>query len=410
MKKKTYFLAIMVFSIGVLMLMGSSYSLIVNNITSNETYGFNVANFNVEFTDNTKISISGIPMDDKDGMAKSREFTFTVANNSDYDVNYRLDIIENSVVKMDEVIHYAYSLNDSPYSNVLSLKDYFTINQNQVLKVNNIDTYKVKMWLSIDADENYMNKMFSASIMLSATQNDSKYASSVIEKLALNNQDGVKKIGDDYRYNSSSNNYLWFNCQDGFTRGEDYCEKWQIIGSFKNKSEKALQEYPSLKIVSTKIYEEVPFNNEDQNGNYNNSYIASFANGAYYDKLNNDAKKLILKGKWHIGNINSDNYNEVLSKEKENVFYGYVGLINVSDYLFLKDNVFFNKENIMLLNKKNNNVMVLNDTLNEGNNLSLYSFLPCIYLRSDVSIISGDGSINNPYEITIKYPMNYLNN
>ena len=109
--KKTYILATIVFSIGIIMLFGTSYSLITNSVISNETYGFNVANFDVEFMDNTKISISGIPTEDEDGLKNGKEFSFTVSNNSDYDVNYRIDIIENGSTNMGNVIHYVYSIN-----------------------------------------------------------------------------------------------------------------------------------------------------------------------------------------------------------------------------------------------------------------------------------------------------------
>ena len=405
MNKKVSIIAILVFFVGVLMLFGSSYSLI-NNVTSNETYSFDVANFDVEFSDNTKITISGIPMDDNEGIEKSPEFTFTVANKSEYDVNYRLDILEKSSIEMSDVIHYAYSLNNSNYSKAYSLKDYYTINQNKVLKTGEIDTYKVKMWLSIDADESYMNKVFSATILLDATQNEYKYATNVLEKLASNNQDDVIKTDDGYRYSKYGNNYIWFNCEDGFTRGEDYCEKWLIIGSFQNKSEKSIQEYPSLKIVSTKSIDDISFNNEEKNGDYNNSYIETYANGYFYDNLNTDSKKYILRAKWNIGNTSSTNYQEALLDEKKKEFYSNIGLVNVSDYLYFSENDFL-PNNTLLLNKNNNQVTVKNEKLLYSDSLLSYTFVPCIYLRSDVSIIAGDGSLNNPYEISIKYPMNY---
>ena len=144
------------------MLLGTSYSLITDSVVSKETYGFEVANFNVEFLDDTKITISGVPLDDTNGFNKSKEFSFTITNNSDYDVNYRLDILENGNTNMGEVIHYAYSVNDSEYSKIYNLGDNYTIKQNKVLGVNAIDTYKIKMWLSDEADESYMNKTFSA--------------------------------------------------------------------------------------------------------------------------------------------------------------------------------------------------------------------------------------------------------
>ena len=391
------------------MLLGSSYSLMTGNVTSKESYGFEVANFNVEFLDNAKISISGIPMDDEEGIKNSKEFSFTVTNNSDYDVNYRLDIIENGNTNMGEVVHYVYSLNDSEYSEIYTLSKNYTVKQNKVLQVNTIDTYKIKMWLSDEADESYMNKSFSGTISLMATQNEYKYATNVIEKLASNNQDGLKNVNGEYRYSTKNSlNYIWFNCQEGFTKGETYCEKWRIIGAFNNHKENSLEEYKVLKIVSSNIYDKVAFNNEEKNGDYDNSYIESFANGSYYDKLNDDAKKYILRAKWNIGNVSGNAYEEVLKSEKEGKsYYGNIGLLNISDYLYLQGESYFNDDNILLLNKKDGKISIINKILDIGKDNENYGFLPTVYLRPDISIISGDGSMDNPYEIGIKFPMNY---
>lgn len=410
MKNKTYILAIIVFSLGVIMLLGSSYSLITGNLVSEETYSFDVSNFDVQFSDNKKISIAGIPESDEDGLKNSNEFSFAVTNNSNYDVNYRIDILLDNLSDISNVIHYVYALNDDNYSNVLSLKDNITIKQNKILKVGSSDIYKIKMWLSIDADETYMNKTFSANINLIATQNEYKYASSVIEKLYNNRQDGVVKSVDDYRYSSKdSPNYIWFNCDDGYTKGDDYCERWQIIGSFKNKTEKANEEYYMLKLINTNFVSDLAFNNSERNGDYNESYIETFANGSYYDRLSERDKSYTLKARWNIGSTDAVSFEMSLNNEKAKIYYSNIGLLNVSDYLFLKDNSFFKNDNILFINKNSNNsVNILNDNnIIKKNSDGLYNFLPCVYLRPDISIISGDGTFNNPYEIAIKYPMNY---
>ena len=263
------------------------------------------------------------------------------------------------------------------------------------------------MWLSDDADEKYMNKSFSASILLTATQNEYKYASNVIEKLGNTGKDNVVRVDTSYRYNKKdAPNYVWFNCKDGFTKGDSYCEKWRIIGSFDNKSELRSDLYPSLKIINTNAYNVISYN-LDENNNFDEAYINSFANGFYFDNLSNDTQKLILKAKWNIGNVTSSNYEEAIKEEKNNTYYAYVGLANISDYLYLKEESFILNNNTLLLNKTNGIVNILNENITKGNNLNNYKFVPCVYLRGDVSIISGDGKENNPYELAIRYPLNY---
>ena len=392
------------------MLFGSSYSLL-DGVTSSEIYGFEVSNSDVEFQDNTKITIGGIPLSDEEGIKTSKEFTFTVANNSKNDVNYRLDIVENSAFKMADVIKYVYKLNDDEYSETYLLEDRKTIRQDKVLKSGSKDVYKLKMWLSLDADESVMNKQFVASIKLQASQNDFKYATSVIDYLHGKDIDNIKKDGEDYRYGGNNpNNYVWFNCKDNYSKGRDNCEVWRIIGSFDNTYEGSKERHKSLKIVRYDMLEDVAFNNEEMSGDYDNSYINTFLNGAYYDKLSTSSQNLLLKANWNIGKINTNNYSNASFYEGNKNYYAYVGLPSVSDYLYLeKDNYLKSYENVLLLNKTMDNVNVINDGIKSVSGLIPYNYLPCVYLKYDVSILSGDGSIDYPYELGIKFPMNYNN-
>ena len=410
-KNKMFIIASMVLTLGIVMLLGSSYSMINGEMTD-AGYSFNVAEFNVEFLDSKSISVNGIPVTDEEGLKNSKEFTFTVSNKSNHDVNYKLDIIENSMDTMSEVIRYAYSLNDVSNNNIYTLSDNYTLNQNRVLKSGAKDVYKLKVWLSIDADERYMNKKFSATISLLATANDYKYATNVIEKLGNMNSDGVKKVENNYYYASKDSlNYVWFNCMDGYGKGEDYCEKWRIIGSFDNTMENVNTNYNMLKIMRDDAYSEVTYNNEELNGNYPNSYINTYANGMYYDMLNNQNKELIVKAKWNIGNTKGTNYSTSFNEEKTNIYYNYVGLLNVSDYLAINSNGWLDKVNdLVLLNKDDDMNYILNKMLIKENTSKELSFYPVVYLKPDVSILSGDGSINMPYELGIRYALNYGKN
>lgn len=409
MRKKSFVIATIILSLGVVMLFGTSYSMISNTLVSEKSYSFNVANFDVEFQDNAQITLGGLPVSDEDGLKNSKEFSFTIINNSDFDVNYRLDIIENSLFSMSNVIKYTYSLNNGEYQEINLLSNNYTINQNKVLKKKEKDIYKIKLWLSIDADETYMNKKFQGSIILSATHNENKYATSVIEYLGTNNLDGVQKENDNYRYTSNQQNYVWFNCKDNYTKGDDYCEKWQIIGSFKNNILDSLNEYQMIKLINLNGIEDITFNNDDLTGNYDNSYIKTFANGIFYDKLNEKTKGLIAKAKWNIGNTSRKDFNNAYKDEIKETTYAYVGLLNVTDYLYLKDNNWIKYEDdLFTINKNDNDVNLIGkDGIISQDSKKEATFIGVIYLRPDVSIISGDGSQNNPYELGIKFPMNF---
>ena len=137
---------------------------------------------------------------------------------------------------------------------------------------------------------------------------------------------------------------------------------------------------------------------------YDHSYINSYLNGSYYDLLNDNAKKMILKGRWNIGSVNTKNFNNAYGSEKLKEYYTNIGLINYSDYLALGNNSWLNSEDdILLLNKTMDDVNIIHDGIDTRSSLALFNYLPCVYLKPDISILSGDGTIGNPYELGVKY-------
>ena len=283
MKNKTYLIAVLVFAIGIIMMFGTSYSLIVHKAIIGKEYVFDVSLKEDVFINNVEVEIRTKSIDDN-------EYLFTITNNNDFDINYRLDILENDLLNMGENIYYTYNLNNSEYESYQTLKDNSTIKQNRVIKSKQKDIYKLRIWLAND-----VKKKVSAIITLSATKDYHKYATSIVED--MNHKDDF--TDNIYRYNDTNpSNYIWFNCQENYTSGNDHCEKWRIIGSFDNKLENSDEEYKSLKITSNKVFSHIPFNNNSAYDQFDKSYVYTYANGYYYDLLNNHAKNLIQKSQF----------------------------------------------------------------------------------------------------------------
>ena len=365
MKNKVYVIALLVLGVGTMLLFGTSYSLILNNNSNNE-YNFNIKAFFGTYTDEKIIDI-------ENGVA---EYTFNINNIENTNISYRLDIIEHNLGDLKDKIRYSYSINDGKYSEIYELKNNYTIKQNKTLQENATDVYKLKILLSND---NNISTNSSLSIVLTANKDDTKYLADVIKN------------------NDNSPKYVWFNCKD------NNCEKWRVIGSFYNKNESSYDEYLSVKIVNTKVSETLAYNVFDKIGNYDDSYIDTYANGYYYDSLDTNTQKLILNARWNIGEVK--NYNNSLKEEEKKIYYANVGLLSPSDYVYIKNETFIN--NTMLLNKTNGKVNIISNGIKIGDNFKEYNFLPVVYLRADVSVNSGDGSYLDPYELVIKYPINY---
>lgn len=434
-KNRQLIISIMVMSIGIFMLLGTSYALVTKSSKTDTSYGLTVGSINVNFSEENNITLNNAyPISDQDGLKNSNEFSFTVINNGDYDVNYTLKIEETSYEKIGEIIRYSYNRNNTGYNVVAGLKDSDVINQNIVLKKGASDIYKMKFWISEDTTSKYMNKAFSGKIIIEATQNDYKYATNVIETLAKKMVDNVLAVNvngefgneniREYRYVSNDsinvNNYVWFNCKDGYTKGSNYCEKWRIVGSFTNYFESSDNSYSSLKLVRDELLDEkVTFKN------YNN-----YLNDKYYDSLTINTKNMIMKSRFNVGiGLYANLFDASYESEIKETVYQNIGLINASDYAYAtgvsnqgipmnnginngsnwlnaKDSYLtinkVNEKNINIIAKVKDSYLVTAGRIDE-----LYYVRPAVYLRPDVSIIDGYGTNENPYQLAIKFPVNY---
>lgn len=424
-----------VFTITFLMLLlivlvsGSSYALIQKNLIGKHSYSMQTGNFLVEFKDNNTLNLTNtLPMYDNVGITKDDEFVFSVTNNGDYKANYSVYIKETSDKEMASVLRYAVNYGDG-YSmeNVSLLSNNKYIVQNKSLNIHDVDTYRLKFWVDIDASEEWTSNKFSGKIVLDASVSDYKYATNVLESLYNNSDESIEaisKYGDkeikngisDYRFSGSSlNNYVWFNCSDGYTSGENHCERWQIVGSILNNTENTSGNYAMLKLVRTDALK-TNYMFDDANNNFENASINKYLNNEYYQGLEASAKALIINAKWYTSsNFNSMKVKDIYISEKDKHIYNNVGLLAISDYAYASSsdnwssligsyrftNNWLNKANYWLIN----GYYVNDNIVSKGDKISLKNIHPAVYLRPDVSIINGLGTIDNPYELNIVYPM-----
>lgn len=373
MKRKNLLLLSLI-SIGIIMLFGSSYSLIMNEINPN--YKFIVDHFDKEYIDNYKVTLK----------ENDIEINVSVINKTVNKINYRLDLVNNVNQDENKNITYYYELN----SNIVNCNLYnnTTIVQNKSLEVSEQDDYKIKIHYS-------GSKRISLSLNIQVSNDQNKY---LVNTISENNNNLVN--ADSIRYDGNTyNNYVSFNCH------KKECEKWRILGVFDKKNSNSYNTLPSIKLIKDTPIDKINYNNEDLNGNYDKSYINTYLNGVYYDNLDNQSKKIMINTDWNIGSIRNIGLYE--EDEISNKMIANIGLLSPSDYLYLKDNSWIKLDKAVFLNKIGKNVLIFDSQMKEGNNYQEYNIYPCVYLRGDVSVISGDGTINNPYSLDIVYPLNY---
>ncbi len=374
MKNKFIFIVAIIFFLGVIMLLGSSYSLIMDEEKNNQII---IPEFTNSYTTEMDITILN---------NVESNYQFEIINNSGEDIDYQMYINHGNDNKLNKMINYSYALNNYQ-SDIYRLSDKYIVIQDHLLNKDMHDIYNFNFSLS----EIYDNKEgFKTSLIIYVTKKiDKKYLNNVIKESSY-----VTKINDNILYNSeNSPNYVWFNCH------ENNCERWQIIGSFKKKNNENIS---VVKIMKAEPLKEMNFNNEDLDGNYRYSYINKYLNGYYYEQFSSDTLKMIKKSIFNIGDVKSNNYYDAYIEEQKEYINTYVGLLNVSDYLIGNSWIHFNEE-VMLLNKNGNYINVIDDRLNVDDSNKDMSYVPCVYLDENISIISGDGTYDSPYKIGFIY-------
>lgn len=168
------YLPIYMIMLSIVLLMGTSYALLRSSHQGENTYTMNVGTLQVTFVDSATNALTlenAYPMTDDEGMSETKELTFTVKNTGTVTSKYSVYIEETSTSpEFKSVIRYISNKNNTGYNSPKTLASDKYIDSESSLGVSATATYKVKAWISDVADSTYMNKTFTARIVVDATQ------------------------------------------------------------------------------------------------------------------------------------------------------------------------------------------------------------------------------------------------
>lgn len=290
----------------------------------------------------------------------------------------------------------------------------------------------------------------------------SKDASSTIEELYPNNQLAY----DDYnnlRYiGANPNNYVYFNCDDYNNPSENTCELWRIIGIF-NEDTHGISGTKLIKLIRSESIGNYSWDENNVN-NWTTASLQESLNLSYLNGTNLESVKgittstrdIIETVTWKLGGANFNESSNNLARnvydyERGTITYGdspitwngKIALMYPSDYGYatsggnttnrtscLAKNIdswsiagYSDCKNNNWLFDNNNYQWTLtsvssNDTYvffvsNNGNVGYIYApsaigakysfnIHPSIYLKSDIVITGGNGTISNPYTLLNK--------
>ena len=155
------------------------------------------------------------------------------------------------------------------------------------------------------------------------------------------------------------------------------------------------------------------------NNNWNRpSDIKTYLNGEYLKNINTNKDK-IVEGTYAIGVNYGDKVSEVFDDEQSELWTGKIGLITVSEYMraskqntcsvtaacpnenWLQDIIPLQSSLWTITpSQRDSNVYFVNEyVIESGDTKSNFEVLPTVYLSSDI-ILQGEGTIENPFQIT----------
>lgn len=275
-----------------------------------------------------------------------------------------------------------------------------------------IDSYEVKL-NDIDEDivyyfllNNNIHEMYRIDSMSEDKINTTRYIG------FINSVNGIINYDNNLEYyGANPDNYICFD--DGI----DECDLYRIIGLFYDKK---TNKY-NLKLVRNDYLGEYQYSLIDNNliNNKKNSNIYDILEG-YYNSLSDNAKKKLIN--YEYKNDYSDLLDmdliDVYNYDSKNNYILNVGILSLSDYLYASNCNYkkvidydsecyinnwlykYNKEMLITrLDKDDDRIYAFSNNLYLENYDKFLNMRPVIYLNSDIILIKGDGTINNPFII-----------
>ena len=390
--------------------------------------------------------------------------TFTVKNTGNVSTNYTIYFSELSNKFVDKT-DLVYTLTSSDggknvaQTQVPSKNDAMV--SNYAIDAGKTHTYTLTITF-LDKDANQDDNQgvsFSTKVSINETKD---YVPTFAERIAeLSATDATNIATDDpdsnIRYiGANPNNYVYFNCSDYSNQSDSTCEKWRIIGVFKNMTKEDGSQADLVKIIRDDSLGNIAWDSNRVN-DWSKASLQTTLNGEYYNgtyttgALKNDSTRNTIESVvWNLGG--SSTANDVTAsmfyeRERGATIYsghvatwtGKIGLMYPSDYGYATAGGSTTDRaacmNTNLYNWMNSDVSDCknNDYLFKGSNewtltpeieASYYAFLvhssgtvvgnhglfisnvlrvrPTIYLKSGILLSGvGDGSSTSPYQLKV---------
>ena len=302
--RKSYKIILMVISILLIgsIIIGTSYSMWVKTAIQKEENLINSSCFDIEFSESSNINlVNAIPISDEAGL-KETPYTFTLKNtcNMNSKVTIALDVLNTSTMSSGAIKTSLVKGNKSGTPTLLTSLDKKAevdisgakeayILGTDIIGANKSKSYSLYLWMDESVTVAEASKSFSSKVVIVNTATEEEPPLEILgREITDTTQIATDDPDNNIRYiGANPNNYVYFNCSDYNNQSDSTCEKWRIIGVFKNMTKSDGSKEALVKIIR-----------DDSIGKYSWDSSDSSINSGYgvNDWTNADVMKLLNSG------------------------------------------------------------------------------------------------------------------
>ncbi len=401
MRNKRIVILVILILISIVTLIGSSYALLTKSFKGDKL-SMQVGTLKVDFTEGNSINLNNtIPMSDTDGLSTT-PYTFTITNSGTIDAYYTVSNEEDSSNTLDTSYLKMRLTSDDGYdSGIVKVKELgketYQLVSSTLLTKNKSVTYKLYLWVSSDADNSIQNKTFKSKIVVDSA---SSKVLTVAEKLlaGVGDKGSIDKTDPEQTFiaGEDPNNYIWYSGK-----------LWRAVSIDPTDS--------SVKLVTQWNIAAVSYNSTN-NSTFKGSHMEQWLNDTSVDgflgNLREPEKFIKTDSVW-----NATMTTDTSKIAKTTMVTDTVGLLNVYEYTMSyngttsKKGYLQNTDYWRLLNPYDaNNVWYVDvsSVTHYNNSNDTLGIRPSINLKPTVKIISGTGTLEDPYKVENDNPTGTL--
>ena len=328
--RKAYRIILMVISILLIgsIIIGTSYSMWVKTAVQKEQNIVNSSCFDIEFTESSNINLTNaIPISDEAGL-KKKPYTFTLKNtcNMNSKVSIALDVLSTSTMSSSAIKTSLTKGNKSGTPTLLTSLDKKAevdisgakeayILGTDIIGANKSKSYSLYLWMDEAVTVAEASKSFSSKVVIVNTATEEEPPIEILGKeitdttqIALDDPDNnIRYIG------ANPNNYVYFNCSDYSNQSDSTCEKWRIIGVFKNMTKEDGSQEDLVKIIRDDSLGNIAWASSNVN-DWSTASLQTTLNGTYYNGTyatgafkNDSTRNAIESVVWNLGGSSTNN-------------------------------------------------------------------------------------------------------